>query len=58
MTLTTSKTELFVTIVNKAFRLLTAVKKSSILDIAEVLDPLLVFIGFLFIWFKFCFRSK
>ena len=56
MTLTTSKMELFVTVVNKAFQPLKAIIKSSILDIAEVLDPLLVLIGLLFIWFKFLFQ--
>ena len=58
VTLATSKMELFMKIVNKAFQPLTAATKSSILDIAEILDPLLVFIGLLFIWFTFCFRSK
>ena len=43
MTLTTSKIKLFVTIVNKAFQVLTAFTKSSMLDIAEVLDLFLVF---------------
>ena len=58
MTLATSKMELFVTIVNKAFQLLTAATKRSILDIAEILDPFLVFIGLLFVSFTVCFRSK
>ena len=58
MTLATSKMELFVTIVNKAFQLLTAATKSSILDIAEILDSFLVFIGLLFVSFTFCSRSK
>ena len=58
MTIATSKMELFMTIVYKAFQPLPAATKSSILDIAEILDPLLVFIGLLFIWFTFCFRSK
>ena len=53
MTLATYKIKLFVTIVNKAFQPLTGVTKSSIFDTTEVLDPLLVFIGLLFIWFKF-----
>ena len=43
MTLTISKMKLFVAIVNKAFQPLTAVTKSSMLDIAEVLDLFLVF---------------
>ena len=53
VTLATYRMELYVAIVNKTFQPLTVVTKSSIFDMAEVLDPLLVFIGLLFIWFKF-----
>ena len=58
MILARSKMELVTTIVNKVFQALNADTKSSILNIAEVLDPFLVFIDLFFNWFKFCFRSK